>query len=565
MQLNKRIDGMVLFIILSMSFFTFLEYISYNYLITVDRLRSYRTLEIGFNIELVLIMLVLLWSCIQYKEGNKEYLIISITGGGLFFILKNSLVVSLLGVIIVGYELFTRREFYKYFFGFSVVCFIMSFLALFYWVVMLPLNVQSPFLVFAQADEIVYNVLSDSSPLLVFPLLFFWVVDFLGSSIFKDGAREILGKCELKPIEKTRISTVLILLAICVSFFSAIYPYLKAVNSEELVVGVDIPNYLVDLSALENKEFSLFDSERPIFFLLVLGFKKLFSLSPDNSINYMPILLNPLLVVSFYFFSHSLRNDRFFSSWAAFFTATGFQITVGMYSYYLANNLCLILIFLSFGSFFKSIKGQSNVWLIVASVLGVFALYTHPWTFDQYFFAFLGLFVSYVYYFLDNGAGGIFVRKSSIYILSVFIAESLKYLVFNSVGGVGALSEISVKYNGTSLFWNSSITAFRILYDGGFSNLFLLILAVFGIFLLSKGRIQDKYVKWLFFVSGLLYLLFDGSGKSRLLYNIPLGYVAAYAMSYSLDYLDKDTRNVWLFAIITGSINYVFRFLASIV
>jgi len=84
------------------------------------------------------------------------------------------------------------------------------------------------------------------------------------------------------------------------------------------------------------------------------------------------------MIVAVFFRAFQAFGDWWLSSWAAFFTACGYQITVGVYSYFLTNILGLCLTFLSLGFLFRSLRRGCKISLALASILGVLLVFTHP-------------------------------------------------------------------------------------------------------------------------------------------------------------------------------------------
>ena len=113
-------------------------------------------------------------------------------------------------------------------------------------------------------------------------------------------------------------------------------------------------------------------------------FQKLTSLNALDIIRWLPIVLNPLLVLSTDFLAVEMIGSYKFAAYAGFFTAAGYTLTVGMYAYFLADMLMLSIILVSIGFLLRSYSTTSMRDLVIASLLGCLLVFTHPWTLDQY-------------------------------------------------------------------------------------------------------------------------------------------------------------------------------------
>ena len=200
------------------------------------------------------------------------------------------------------------------------------------------------------------------------------------------GKEAVVGEVK-KEGKPSHWSVALLLLSISLSVVAALYPYSPAINPRGLNVGVDIQAYVRAGKIVEGNPFQAFNvsgGSRPLIFLAIYGFQGLLGSDVSTAVMFLPVILNPLMVAAAFFLAFEAFGDWRLSSWAAFFTACGYQVTVGMYSYFLTNMLALSLAFLSLGFLFRSLRRGCNVSLASASVLGVLLVFTYPWTFDQY-------------------------------------------------------------------------------------------------------------------------------------------------------------------------------------
>ena len=92
----------------------------------------------------------------------------------------------------------------------------------------------------------------------------------------------------------------------------------------------------------------------------------------------------------------------------------------------------------------------------------------------------------------------------------------------------------------------------------------LLGLAILGILISRPKRFFDHYIEIFLGLSSLVFLVGDSTIKSRVFYNFPIGFLAAYGFLSVYRREDKTFR--WLFGYFVASamLAYLFRGLANI-
>lgn len=402
---------------------------------------------------------------------------------------------------------------------------------------------------------------SNLAPLLVLPFLFLWINNYVRISSWEPkDKKKLLNKKEL-----TNISKLILLFSLILSLYSSFYPYLPKINPQGRYVGVDEEFYVKVISEMEINLFQAFNvskGSRPLIFLFILGFKRLFGLSTSYSVRFFPVLLNLLLVASVFLLGYEFTQNSEIAAYAAFFTSTGFPITVGMYSYFLANNLGLILISFSLGLLFRAIRKKSKRDLAAASLLGIMLAFTHPWTLDQYVASLAVITGLYWYRNRITGKNKQTLNMLTLYLGTLVISELIK-LSMGDFGGVAATTSTVVnQFISLSKFWYSSIFNFKLLYGGFMSNLLLILLAIIGQHYFTLEGVKDDYFRWFLILTSLMYILTSGNIKSRLLYNIPFGLYASMGLEKASTWMDR--RLVKGFAV-TYSTAYLFMCLANLI
>ena len=458
-------------------------------------------------------------------------------------------------------------------------------IVLIHWV-LYPFGLVSPFGWFAELEMDLFYIAGNLAPLIVVFIFIISLVDFLRllpgfngffsrlqirglfreiiSHIFDERLFPIREVVDGRESDSFKIYLFLFFV-IVIGIFAAVYPYSKAINPESLDVGVDISHYVYDAEIVEKNVFSAFEAwnrTRPMIFFMIYGFQKLFNLDVVTAVRLLPIILNPLLGLTTFIFASEVFNNKRLGVWAAFFTVCGFQVTVGMFSYFLANMLGLCFFYASMGFLFRSIRKENDLFLIFASLFGSLLVFTHTWTLLQ----FLGVFfIALLLTYYQFGEKKIF-RIMLIYFISLSLAEVLKIFVFH---GYGVVSASSTALSGVSVFpnfWYNNISVFRPLYGGIMSNLLILILTMGGILLLNKSNVSELYLKTLITISFIVFLFSDPTNMSRILYNIPFGLFSSLGYVLFSSYIQKkEMKNAFSLLVMFTMVVYVFRSMANFV
>lgn len=543
-----------------------LDYWRLPFFPTVNRITSPKNFVVNQSLVLPLLILLGIWIIIVGTLSQRLYSV----GPLLSFILLpiygievSLAVASMISVIITIYVF---RDFKKYlFWGFLTIGGI-NILILLHWMLLFPLNIKTPIENLALLELDLFYVASYLAPLIVVPFLFVWLI----KHIFTWGwGSQLESKIRYSKKGNKKFAWIILASALVLSIFSVFYAYLPNVNPSEQNVGVDIQSYVDSVKIIDHdisQAFNVSGGSRPLIFFMIISFKRLTGLNYVSAVRYLPIFLNPLFVLSVFFLTHEVYQNLSKASWASFFTACGYQITVNMYSYFLANILGLSLIFFSLGFLFRTLRqGKWNNFL-ATNVFGVLLVFTHPWTFNQYFSAIsMSTVVLYYLYWKDGKDKGN-LKPLFSYSVILAVAELVKSQVFKGIGGIAATSTVVNGIVGLDEFWFSSIYNFRLLYGGYISNVLLLCLATVGAYIMNRNEIHEKFLTILLALTSLVFLIGDETIKSRLLFNIPIGLFAALGFLY-IHQRFQDRNLKYAFTFFTGSsmLVYFFQSLANLV
>ena len=358
----------------------------------------------------------------------------------------------------------------------------------------------------------------------------------------------------------------LLLFSIFLSIAAAAYPHLPAVNPNKITVGVDILNYVEAAEIVDrdiSQAFKVMRGHRPIIFLVIYGFQRLLGSDVSTAVKLLPVMLNPLMIMTAFFLAHEAFGDGWIASWAAFFTACGYQVTVGMFSYFLTNMLALSLAFLSLGFLFRFLRGFGEINLVLSSILGFLLFFTHPWTFYQFSPA---MFLTIAVSWYRNRDEFPIVTTMFLCVSSLGLVGIFKFLNFRGFRFFPVFSYALAVSEGISRFWARNTFIFRLLYGGLLSYIILLSLALIGIYLMDRKKINELYLMVFLALTSLFFLIGNYTIKSRLLYNLPIGIFASLGFNSIIRLnIREDLRKILITSVIVTFTVYLFRSLASII
>lgn len=364
----------------------------------------------------------------------------------------------------------------------------------------------------------------------------------------------------------------LLIFSISLGIISALYPYSPAINPEGKGVGVDIHSYVDYVHSAEivekdiSQAFRVSDGSRPVIFMLIYGFQGVTGSDAFTAVKFLPIILNPLMIAASFFLALQAFGDEWVAAWTAFFTACGYQVTVGMYSYFLTNMLALSLAFLSLGFLFRSLRRDCNTSLSLASILGVLLVFTHPWMSNQYgATTILTIIISYNRTRKKKGSYEN-TKRTLLYIASLGLSDLAKTLLLHGSGAISASSTVISNISSLPEFWLDSIFSFRLRFGGTLSVFILVGLAVLGVYLSGFGEFSEIYFTIFLVLTSLLFPIGDKVIKSRLLYNVPIGLFAAIGMSSLSRWKFNDNfKKFFILFVVLNLTVYLFRSLANLV
>jgi len=368
------------------------------------------------------------------------------------------------------------------------------------------------------------------------------------SSPFKLFLKKFIGeqnKNSISPITRHNIRSqtkILYLLSfMLLAIIIALIPHLSSINPSNQQVSSDSPDYITTINKLMEsntpQEFfqklfvTPFSSDRPISTLFFYTIIKSVPESVSYTIDHLPILLAPGLVLAVFFLTRELTSNDTTSLLASFITAVSFHTLIGIYSGIYANWFALIIGYLSFVFLIRFLKAPKKRNLLVYSILLILLVFTHVYT-----WTILALFTSIflvVMYRLNWYQKKIIITLLIVLLASVAIDVTRSILTGISGGIQDDVSLARIAGTGQSAFLWTNVTDTAQNYAGGiFGNFIILTLGVYWLVRSNSRELSSIFIL-IFLAIAVLPLLFgDGVIQSRVLYDIPFQIPAAIGLTY---------------------------------
>jgi len=280
------------------------------------------------------------------------------------------------------------------------------------------------------------------------------------------------------------------------------------------------------------KAFTItYSADRIVSSLFLYTIAKIVPADISYTVDHVPIILGPALVLAVFFLTRELTSNDTTSLLASFLTAVSFQTLIGLYAGLYANWVALIFGYLSFVFLIKFLKVSSKRNLAIYSGLLMLLVFSHVYTWTI-FALFSGIFLG-IMYKLNS------YRKKSIIILLIVVLFSVAVDVARSsltstsggiesdaglasTAGIGQLSSLG-----------SNLTDTTRSYAGGlFGNFIIFSLGIYWL-LRSNSRELSSIFILIFLAMAILPLLLGNDViQSRMLYDIPFQIPAAIGLTY---------------------------------
>jgi hypothetical protein len=361
-------------------------------------------------------------------------------------------------------------------------------------------------------------------------------------------------------------SRLMLGISLFASVLLAFVPYRPDLNASGVLVGIDSSTY-VDwinrmlqrpiLPALQYSFVEGLDGSRPLL-LIPLYLVALAGISPNLIIEYLPMVLAPLLSWTSYIFVRFGQGSASLAGLTALFTSTSFYVTVGMWGGYYANMFGMIEAYLFLTCLLLFSKTPSTARYGAMFVLSIALFLTHPWTWVLITTASLVFALSV---WRQTGRS-IHLRSIIGIITSVIVLDLFKSSVFATRAISADLATKVPTVGQVPSFWTNLVEALLHTHGGLLANWLILGLGLLSVFVLRfRDRFERLLILWVG-VASVPILLLDSYNQARILYDLPIPVLGSIAVLFFLP--EVGTKNIrWpgllIVLLLVLSVNYALQ------
>ena len=410
-----------------------------------------------------------------------------------------------------------------------------------------------------------FVVFSSASPVLIFLLIFCLPVKILLTEFrtkvlkVKNSITTAILPYEMK---KTRNKIIFLLFFVLLSIIIAAIPHEPIINRTNQYVGKDTAFYVDLMNKLARthnpqelvvKAFTV-ATDRPLSTLFLFALAKIIPDSASYTIDRIPYLLGPALVLVFYFLTRELTSNDTTSLLAAFLTAISYHTLIGIYAGFYANWFGIIIGYLSIVFLIKFLKKECRIYFAMYSVLIILLLFAHVYTWT--IFTIVSSIFLLVLYKLKYYRTQSIILLLSVVLFSVVI-DIARSTITGSVGGIEGDIALSKGGQGVGLGqfiqrWSNLVYTTQVYLGGQLSNPIILVLGVCWLFYCKLSE-QTTIFLIIFFSLGLLPIfLGEILIQGRVFYDIPFQIPCAISITYLKRYSNGTllllSIGVWLVA-----------------
>jgi hypothetical protein len=341
---------------------------------------------------------------------------------------------------------------------------------------------------------------------------------------------------------KSKISLIILGGSMAFTIFYILYAFVLGGGlTENVSWSWDMSNYVRMLNEIKGQEgahpasYAFFSfPDRAVSLLFMYATWQITGSSVWTVVKFAPMLLAPLLSLAAFFFTRQAIGDAFDSSLAAFFTVFSFQIIVGFGVAFLSNWMGLILLYLSSGFLYKSLRQESWKWMALAASTMILLLFTHAYTWVM-LMGVLAVFAIILGVEWFRGNGSLFGLKAVGAMIAINLsADLIKNILLSATIAVAReTTQVGLQrlaWQNISQFWSTAYSTFHSWMDF-YNNPTLLFFALVGaFFLLCKGKRYNLYLISFLVTATVPFILGDRGMQLRILYNLPLQILALFGL-----------------------------------
>jgi len=323
-------------------------------------------------------------------------------------------------------------------------------------------------------------------------------------------------------------------ISLCVSTLLAFTPYRPDLNPTGSLVGIDSPLYLGWIGqmlarplpqALQYSFVEGLEGSRPLLLVLLYSVASA-GISPSQILEYVPMVLAPLLSLSTYVFVRYGHGSSSLAGLTAILSSVSFYTTVGLWGGYYANWLALVLVYLFLTSLLVFSRSPSKVKYGSTCALSVALLLTHPWTWVLITTVCLVFSIT-----LWRETRNLVHLKSLTGIIATGIILDLVKSWGFATRSVAADIATKAPNSGVLLsFWNNLVDGLLFTHGELLANWLVLGLGLLGVLVL---RFKDWFERLLLLwvgVPSIAFVLLGSYHQARIVYDLPIPVLTTIAV-----------------------------------
>src|SRR5438132_643256 len=393
-----------------------------------------------------------------------------------------------------------------------------------------------------------YFFLAPLSTIFLLGLLYAWLLSIVGRGAFRysSSARSIIHFFS-EPFQRILSQPRLLLtISMAVSVLLAFVPYRPDLNPNGILVGVDSPTYVTWISqmlarpvpqALQYSFVEGLDGSRPLLLVLLYMVASL-GVSPSQVIEYLPMILAPLLSLSTYAFVRYGHGSANFAGLTALFTPFTFHLPVGLWGGYYANMLALVFAYLFLTHLLLFSKSPSATKYSAMFALSIALFLTHPWTWVL--IAAAGLVFAFSIW--RETRLSIHLKSIAGIIIAGVALDVLKNTIFATRTVAADLATKLPTSADPSTFWVNLVDGLLYTHGGLLGSWIILGVGLFAVFALRFKDWFERLVLLWVGVASIPFLLLDSYDQTRIVYDLPIPVLMATTLLFFLPLV--GTRNI---------------------
>src|SRR5467141_193716 len=340
---------------------------------------------------------------------------------------------------------------------------------------------------------------------------------------------------------------LLLVISLAASVLLAFIPYRPDLNPNGILVGVDSPTYVTWISqmlarpvpqALQYSFVEGLDGSRPLLLVLLYMVASL-GVSPSQIIEYLPMILAPLLALSTYAFVRYGHGSANLAGLAALFTPFTFYLPVGLWGGYYANMLALVFAYLFLTLLLLFSKKPSATRYGALFALSIALFLTHPWTWVLIATAGLVFALS----LWRETRLTIHLKSIAGIIIAGVALDVLKSTIFATRTVAGDLATKLPTSADPSAFWVNLVDGLLYTHSGLFASWIILGVGLFACFVLRFKDWFERLVLLWVGVASIPFLLLDSYNQTRIVYDLPMPVLMTTALLLFLPLIgNKEVR-----------------------